>query len=102
MLSGETPRTLRMGLIISVLIIRIETTDNVTVRLDSGIEGQITAEYLSDEMGAKANKMFKKGQTVQVVVVDVQLDLPADHFHVVLSTHFTDLNQGDALFCRVK
>ena len=102
MLSGETPRTLRMGLIISVLIVRIETTDNVTVRLDSGIEGQITAEYLSDETGAKANKMFKKGQTVQVVVVDVQLDLPADHFHVVLSTRFTDLNQGDALFRRVK
>ena len=103
MLSGETPRTLRMGLIVSVLIVRIETaTDNITVRLDSGIEGQITSEYLSDETGAKANKMFKKGQTVQVVVVDVQLDLPADHFHVILSTRFTDLNQGDSLFRRVK
>ncbi|KAL4067952.1 SH2 domain-containing protein, partial [Scleroderma citrinum] len=102
MLSGETPRTLRMGLIISVLIVRIEITDNVTARLDSGIEGQITAEYLSDEAGAKANKMFKKGQTVQVVVVDVQLDLPADHFHVVLSTRSSDLSQGDSLFRRVK
>ena len=102
MQSGETLRTLRMGLIISVLIIRIEITDNITARLDSGIEGQITPEYLSDETGARANKLFKKGQTVQVVVINVQLDLHADQFHVVLSTRSSDLNQGDSLVHRVK
>ena len=46
MLSGETPRTLHMGLIISVLIVHIEITDHITARLDSGIEGQITRIFI--------------------------------------------------------
>ncbi|KAI6150440.1 transcription elongation factor Spt6 [Pisolithus tinctorius] len=102
MLSGETPRTLRTGLIISVLIVRIEVTDTVITRLDSGIEGIITPDYLSAQGNVKPKNMFKKGQAVQAVVVEVHLDLPMDHFQVTLSTRSIDLTQGDGLFRRVK
>lgn len=102
MLSGETPRTLRTGLIISVLIVRIEITDTVITRLDSGIEGIITPDYLSAQGNVKPKNMFKKGQAVQAVVVEVHLDLPMDHFQVTLSTRSIDLTQGDGLFRRVK
>lgn len=44
MLSDETPRTLRMGLIISVLVVRVDKILE-TVRLDSGIEGIMNMEY---------------------------------------------------------
>ncbi|KAH7889357.1 SH2 domain-containing protein [Phlebopus sp. FC_14] len=101
MLSGETPRTLRMGLIISVLVVRIEKSF-VWVRLDSGIEGGINVEYLSDEGNVNPNNVVKKGQTLQGVVVDVKLDLPADHFFVELSVRPSDLGPGDGLFRRVK
>ncbi|KAI6132188.1 SH2 domain-containing protein [Pisolithus croceorrhizus] len=102
MLSGETPRTLRTGLIISVLIVRIEINDTVYTRLDSGIEGIITPDYLTAQGNVRPKSMFKKGQAVQAVVVEVNLDLPMDHFQVVLSTRSIDLTQGDGLFRRVK
>ncbi|KAF8447735.1 SH2 domain-containing protein [Boletus edulis BED1] len=103
MLSGETSRTLRMGLIISVLIFRIDKFSNaVMVRLDSGIEGIINMEYMSDVGNVLPQNIVKKGQTLQGVIVDVKLDLPADHFYVELSIRPSDLNQGDGLFRRVK
>ncbi|KAF8844471.1 transcription elongation factor SPT6 [Paxillus ammoniavirescens] len=101
MLSGETPRTLRMGLIISVLIVRSDKT-SVTVRLDSGIEGTINSDYISDDGAVEPKNVVKKGQALQGVIVDVKLELPADHFGVELSIRPSDLNQGDGLFRRVK
>lgn len=102
MLSGETPRTLRMGLIISVLVLRVEKFSSVTVRLDSGIEGIINMEYMSDAGNVNPQNIVKKSQALQGVIVDVKLDLPADQFYVELSIRPSDLNQGDGLFRRVK
>ncbi|KIJ69294.1 hypothetical protein HYDPIDRAFT_172723 [Hydnomerulius pinastri MD-312] len=101
MLSGETPRTLRMGLIISVLVLRT-SNESIMIRLDSGIEGVINVEYISDEGTVVPRNAVNKGQALQGVVVDVKLDLPADNFEVELSIRPSDLNQGDGLFRRVK
>ncbi|OAX41960.1 transcription elongation factor Spt6 [Rhizopogon vinicolor AM-OR11-026] len=102
MLSGETPRTLRMGLIVSVLVVRIDQKF-VLVRLDSGIEGVINIEYVTEEGNiAPKDSIVKKGQTIQGVIVEVKLNLPADQFFVDLSVRQSDLKPGDTLFRRVK
>ncbi|KAH7913720.1 SH2 domain-containing protein [Hygrophoropsis aurantiaca] len=101
MLSGETSRTLRTGLIVSVLVLRLNKSF-VIVRLDSGIEGVINIEYVSEEGNIAPDKVLKKGQTLQGVVVEVKLNLPGDQFFVELSARRSDLSPGDAPFRRVK
>jgi transcription elongation factor SPT6 len=101
MLSGETPRTLRMGLIVSVLAVRTDQKF-VLVRLDSGIEGVINIEYVTEEGNIDPRKVITKGRTIQGVIVEVKLNLPADQFFVDLSVRQSDLNPGDSLFRRVK
>jgi len=101
MLSGETPRTLRMGLIVSVLVVHIDKKF-VLVRLDSGIEGVINIEYITEEGNILPRDIINKGQTKQGVIVEVKLNLPADQFFVDLSVRPSDLGQGDGLFRRVK
>jgi len=102
MLSGETPRTLRMGLIVSILVVRTEK-NFVLVRLDSGIEGVIDMGYIADEGDpAPLKAPIKKGQTLPAVIAEVKLDLPADQFLVSLSVRPSDLHPGDSLFRRVK
>ena len=100
MLSGESPRTLRVGLIISVLVVRPRRAF-VAVRLDSGIEGVINAQYVSDTP-VDPESIMKKGQTNQGVVIDVKLNLPNDQFFVELSSRPSDLSSGDSQFRRVK
>jgi transcription elongation factor SPT6 len=100
MLSGETPRTLRAGLIISVQVVRINK-NFVTVRLDSGIEGVINAQYLTDQP-ITTDAAVKKGQTLPGVVIEVKIDLPQDQFIVELSSRPADVAAGDTNFRRVK
>jgi len=59
-------------------------------------------EYMSDAGNVNPLNIVKKGQALQGVIVDVNLDLPADQFYVQLSIRPTDLVQGDGLFRRVK
>ena len=101
MLSGETPRTLRAGLIISVQVINPKE-NFVTVRLDSGIEGMINAQYLADHGPADARLVVKKGQTIPGVVIQVKIDLAQDQFFVELSSRPADVAAGDMNFRRVK
>lgn len=101
MLSGETPRTLRSGLIISVQVMRIKT-NFVTVRLDSGIEGVINAQYLADHSPVNPDDIVKKGQTLSGVVIIIKLDLEHDQFLVELSSRPADTIRGDIEFRRVK
>ncbi|KAG7092573.1 hypothetical protein E1B28_008921 [Marasmius oreades] len=96
MLSGETPKTLRVGLITSVLVYRIRG-GIASVRLDSGIEGFINSEYLVDEN----DQPVPKGTSIQGVIIDVKLDLDGDFFTVELSTRRSDLAEGDAQFRKV-
>lgn len=101
MLSGETPRTLRMGLIVSIMVVRLEQT-LVHIRLDSGIEGVIDIGYLTEDGNIAPKDVVKKGQTIPGVIVDVKLDLPADQFFVKVSVRGSDLRAGDGLFRFVK
>ncbi|KAH9854249.1 transcription elongation factor Spt6 [Lenzites betulinus] len=100
MLTGETRRTLHVGIIVSVQAARVK--DNfVIVRLDSGIEGTITKRYLTDE-GLSPTQVVKPGQTLSGVIIDVKLDLSADQFTVELSTRETDVSSGDNQYRRIK
>lgn len=101
MLSGETPRTLRVGLIVSVSVVRVKQ-GFVGVRLDSGIEGMINAQYLADQVPSKIDDVVKKGQTLPGVVIDVKLNLAQDMFFVELSSRPADVAAGDASFRRVR
>ena len=100
MLSGETVRTLRPGLIISVQVVRIQK-NFVTVRLDSGIEGVINAQYLADT-AVITDDAVKKGQMIQGVVIQIKIDLSIDQFFVELSSRRSDVDPGDSTFRRVK
>lgn len=100
MLSGQTPKTLMVGLIISVLVQRI-TKGFVAVRLDSGIEGVISAQHLSDH-AANPGDVVSRGQMISAVVCYVKLDLDHDHFLVELSSSQSELAKGDDHIRRVK
>ncbi|KAI0035919.1 transcription elongation factor SPT6 [Vararia minispora EC-137] len=101
MLTGETERTLRVGLIVSVLVQRIRQ-GFVNVRLDSGLEGIINAKYLADEQPASLDAVVKKGQTLPGVIIDVKLNLAEDSIYVELSSRPADVQGGDSQFRRVK
>ncbi|KIJ44055.1 hypothetical protein M422DRAFT_60198 [Sphaerobolus stellatus SS14] len=97
MLTGETHRTLRVGLIVSAVVVRINKSW-IVVRLDSGIEGIINAKYLSDQQDIAPDRAVKKGQTVQGVIIQVNVG----QFQVEMSSRPTDIREGDASFRRVK
>ena len=100
MLSGETQKTLRVGLILSALVFRVQK-DFITVRLDSGIEAVINMDNLVDNI-RKPSDVVKKGQTVTGVVVETKLDFDHDELFVALSTRPQDLKEGDRMFRRVQ
>jgi len=100
MLSGETPKTLQVGLIVSALVFRIQK-ESVNVRLDSGIEGVISVQYLTDNTQNPFD-VVKKGQTITGVVVETIFQLDHDEFSVALSCRPEDLAGGDRVFRHVK
>lgn len=104
MLSGETERTLRDGLIVSAFVLWLRQS-TVGVRLDSGLEGVIQAPYLTDadDKGAvRVDNFVKKGQTLAAVIVAVGLDLAHDSIIVELSARPSNVQEGDSQFRRVK
>ena len=101
MLSGETERTLRSGLIVSVLVLWIRQ-GAVSVRLDSGIEGVIESHLLADNEVARMDNVVKKGQTIAAVILNVKRDLLHDAISVELSARPSDVQGGDSQFRRVK
>ncbi|KAH9946100.1 transcription elongation factor Spt6 [Epithele typhae] len=100
MLTGETRRTLRVGLIVSVQAVRVKE-QFLAVRLDSGIEGNIARRYLTD-MSVPPPDVVKPGQTLSGVVIDVKLDLANDSFSAELSSREADVSGGDSQYRRVK
>ncbi|KAJ4487881.1 transcription elongation factor SPT6 [Lentinula aciculospora] len=97
MLSGETQKTLCIGLIVSVLVFRTRP-DVVHVRLDSGLEGIIKQEYLVDGTPG-ANKPVK-GKTLQGVIIDIRIDHENDNYEVELSSRWSDVAEDDTGFRR--
>ncbi|KAF5373643.1 hypothetical protein D9758_000608 [Tetrapyrgos nigripes] len=100
MLTGESQKTLEVGLIISVYVYRIRG-GFASVRLDSGLEGVIPKEFMTDSNDIDS-KPPPKGATIQTVIIDVKLDHHNDHFQVDLSSRAIDLVAGDLDFRRVK
>ncbi|KAF8522273.1 transcription elongation factor Spt6 [Hysterangium stoloniferum] len=99
MLTGETERTLRSGLIVSAMVVVVRSQKNcIVVKLDSGIEGIIEAKYLTDHPDVRPEQLVKKGQTLQGVIIRVNVE----QFHVELSSRPMDVREGDADFRRVK
>lgn len=102
MLTGETRRTLRVGLIVSVRVIRVRGS-HVTVRMDSGIEGIINAPYLTDAPDAvNCPDIVQRDRTLQGVIIDVKLEGEEGQCLVELSSRPSDVSLGDGQFRRVK
>ena len=103
MLSGETERTLREGLIVSALVLWLRQ-NTVGVRLDSGLEGLIQSGYVTDEKNGpvRVDNFVRKGQTIAAVIVAVGINLAHDSVLVELSARPADVHEGDSQFRRVK
>lgn len=101
MLSGESEKTLRRGLIVSVQVMRISKT-HINVKFDSGIEGVINATLYSDAGEREVDEIVKKNQQVQAAVFEVKADADHDTFFVELSLRPMDVGPGDSAFRRVK
>lgn len=100
MLSGETDKSLSVGVIVSASIQRLNN-QVVNVKLDSGIEGVISSDYVSD-MPGNPREYLKKGQTVVGIVIERKFDWENDTFHVDLSSREKELKDGDIEFRRVR
>lgn len=96
MLTGETEETLRRGKIVSISVLRVKA-GFVAVKLDSGIEGILSANYLSDDGSTPADKVVQKGQTIPAVIIAVY---PPD-IRVEFSARPMDIKLGDASLRRV-
>ncbi|EJD52929.1 hypothetical protein AURDEDRAFT_110772 [Auricularia subglabra TFB-10046 SS5] len=92
MLTGETQKSLRVGLIVSVVVTRIKDSF-VHVRLASGVDGIINQQYLA----ATANAV-SKGMTIPAVIIHVKDDR---NIAVELSSHPDHVARGDSDFRRV-
>jgi transcription elongation factor SPT6 len=101
MLTSESPRTLREGYVLTVTVIRA-SKDLVYVRLESGIEGIIKAEYLADERPARTEDIAKRGVGLQAVVSNLSFDVAQDRFVVELSSRESDTHRGDTEHRRIK
>ena len=100
MLSGETYKTLRRGLIVSAAVMRIQP-GKATLRLDSGVEAYVTEEYAADRPG-RIDAALQKGQIVSAVVIEHKFDIANDSLMLELSTRPMDLAPGDEQFRKVK
>lgn len=101
MLTGETQQTLRVGNITTVMVMR-GVGEAAIVRLDSGIEGIINAQYITDHGISSDQIRNLKGQSLQGVIIDVKLDEQTDSFTVELSSRHSDISAGDRQFRQVK
>ncbi|KAG8887672.1 Transcription elongation factor spt6, partial [Tulasnella sp. 403] len=96
MLTGETEETLRRGKIVSVSVLRVKG-GFVAVKMDSGIEGILSANYLSNEGNIPADQVVQKGQTIPAVIIAVYVE----DFRVEFSARPMDIEASDAPLRRV-
>ncbi|KAG8759037.1 Transcription elongation factor spt6 [Serendipita sp. 396] len=97
MLTGESEKSLRLGLILSVQVLRIKQ-NFVIVKLASNLEGIINTAYLGEEgESIQADRVVKVGQPLQARLIEFK---PAE-FYIELSARYSDLRTGDESFRRV-
>lgn len=97
MLTGESERSLRLGLILSVQVLRIKP-NFIIVKLASNLEGIINAAYLGEE-GEQINpdRIVKTGQSMRARLIAVK----PEAFYIELSSRPSDLQTGDEAYQRV-
>lgn len=93
MLSGETERTLRHGLMVSAVVYRTARS-MAFVRFDSGVEGVITSKSLSDN-NTQVESFLRKGQTISGIIIHRTIDIAHDIFNVELSCQRQLLEERD-------
>jgi len=93
MLTGETKRTLIPGRVVTITVARIRK-DQVDVRLDSGIEGNILKNYLT-ATGAETNQVVKLRQPLQAVITSVHVE-PGPRVRVGLASREDAIAQADS------
>jgi len=93
MLTGETEKMLHIGVIIPVLVYRIQR-EGVNVRLDSGIEGYIEPDNLGEQI-RNPFEVVKKGQTIPAVIHGYTFHLDRGEFLIHLSSKPDHMEEGD-------
>lgn len=95
MLSGESEKTLKPGLLVSVVVQRVNR-EGLAVRLDSGLDGVVPAEGPGGQnlMFEGTKPHFTKNQTIRVVVHSVDISPDATLFQVTLSARPSDTAVG--------
>ncbi|KAG5439016.1 hypothetical protein PCANB_002347 [Pneumocystis canis] len=89
MLTGETPESLRPGSVIPVTVKKIGNK-NVTVKLNCGIDGNISSSQISDNYNVSPFQVLQYGHTVQAVVLSLNLQ----KFTAELSTKASSIKEA--------
>ncbi|EMR10052.1 hypothetical protein PNEG_01805 [Pneumocystis murina B123] len=89
MLTGETPESLKPGSVIPVTVKKIGSK-HVTVRLNCGIDGNISSSQVTDNYNLLPSQVLQYGHTVQAVV----LSLNFQKFTVELSTKASSIKEA--------
>jgi transcription elongation factor SPT6 len=97
MLTGETRKTLSLGYVVPVVVKGHRHDQGLDVRLDSGLEAIVKANYISD-VPIKIQDTFHIGQVIKVVVVGIDYKT----FTVDLSCMPSNLEAGDDLWRNVQ
>ncbi|KAJ7172406.1 transcription elongation factor SPT6 [Mycena filopes] len=91
MLSGETPDTLGIGLLVTGVVLRSKP-QFASIKMESGVEGVINGALMSDDNGPP--RELSKGQTVTCCVMDVKKIIEQDSFFVELSIRPSDITSA--------
>jgi transcription elongation factor SPT6 len=98
MLTGETDKSLRLGLILSVQVLRIKA-HFIIVKLASNLEGIINASYLGEEgEPIQPDRVVKVGQPIRARLILVK----PESFYIELSARPSDLQTGDEVYRQVE
>ncbi|PVG00182.1 hypothetical protein CPB86DRAFT_871966 [Serendipita vermifera] len=98
MLSGETERSLQLGLILSVQVLRIKP-NFIIVKLASNLEGIINATYLGEEHEQiNPDRAVKVGQPIRARLIAIK----PEEFYIELSARPSDLAKGDESYQRIE
>ncbi|KAJ7219342.1 transcription elongation factor SPT6 [Mycena pura] len=94
MLSGETPNSLGLGLVVTATVVRSKN-NYIGIKLDSGVEGIVPPQFIFGGDSTFSKDIPIKGQTITGVVLAVKTQIEEDNFSVELSIRPEDIERGD-------
>jgi transcription elongation factor SPT6 len=101
MLTGQTQRSLAPGLLVTGQIVRVMKNFAI-VRLDSGIEARLDLAHVADIKPNAIDEYVKKGETRDVLIVDMRLGSNLNELAIDVSVRATDIETGDFAHRRIK